>query len=153
MFERVNAEVEDHKALEQAEQAMTEYEEEQHQNHEAVTEAYFLQNTITLTEESIQVNKINNESDIATKAQGIDIVTKDLTAKNTTKLPIQNNKALPNQATACHHQGTQMRQPTKHAVETEAVRQHKQARQAWQCGKTECFICYLGVFPKQLLAL
>ena len=67
MFERVNAEVEDHKALEQAEQTMTEYEKEQHQSHEAVAEAYFLQNTITLTEEFIQVNKINNEDDIAIK--------------------------------------------------------------------------------------
>ena len=68
MFQRVDSEVEDCEVLEQAEQIITQYEKEQHQNHKAVTKAYFLQNIITLTKKPIQVNKINNESDIATKA-------------------------------------------------------------------------------------
>ena len=46
---------------------MTEYEKKQCQSYEVMAEAYFLQNIITLAEESIQINKINNESDIVIK--------------------------------------------------------------------------------------
>ena len=47
-------------------------------------------------------------------------ITVDLTTNNATNLSIQNDDGLPNQATAPHRQGTQVRQPTKRAAEAEA---------------------------------
>ena len=54
----------------------------------------------------------------------------DLTTNITTELSIQSDEVLLNQATAPHHQGTHVRQPTKRAAEAEASRQRKQSRRA-----------------------
>ena len=53
-----------------------------------------------------------------------------VTINITTELSIQSDEVLLNQATAPHHQGTHVRQPTKRAAEAEASRQRKQSRRA-----------------------
>ena len=54
----------------------------------------------------------------------------NLTTNIITELSIQSDEVLLNQATAPHHQGTHVKQPTKHVAEAEASKQCKQSRRA-----------------------
>ena len=74
-------------------------------------------NIVTVAPEALEAGN-------ATKASAAT----DLTTNITAELSIQSDEVLPNQATAPCHQGTHVRQSTKHAAEAEALRQHKWSR-------------------------
>ena len=137
MFKKVDAKVAAHHTHKQAEEALKQHEVEQQQAQEAITETYFMQNTMTLMKKLIHLDELTDEGNIATEAQGIsimpggqtvDIATENLTINNITNFSIQSNKGLPNQATAPCHQNTHVRQPTRYAVKAAAPRQQKQVR-------------------------
>ena len=76
---------------------------------------------IEAIEELLQVNKPFIQTDEVNnipEAQRVDIIVKNLIT-NITESSIQSNKKLLNQVTAPHHQGTQARLLTKHAVKAD----------------------------------
>ena len=73
-----------------------------------------------------------------------------------TKPPIQSNEAVEELAneypapTPLRRQGTQARQPTKHAAEASTTQLNtKQVRRVWGRGIRQCFICNLGMLLRQ----